>query len=234
MTTSTICFRDVSVSLGGARILSSVSFEAFPGRVHVLLGANGAGKSTLLKTLVGLVPTDGGSVFINGRPFDRTMLRLVGASINEPALYPHLSAVENIYVHCLALNVPKSEGQRCLSVVGLVDTGKKKVRSFSTGMKARLALAIAFLGNPEILLLDEPQNGLDPHGIVELRQLLQNYAEARKTVIVSSHQLGEVTRLAHDITIIANGSVLYSGAAAQLVNDDLESVYLRLLEGGEH
>lgn len=235
MITPTVHFRDVVVAIKGTTILHNINFQAYPGRVHVVLGANGAGKSTLFKTMLGLIPPTSGDIFIKGQPFSRNMLRLFGASINEPALYEHLSAIENIHIHCLALRLPKSEGQRCLATVGLADTARKKVRSFSTGMKARLALAIALLGEPEILLLDEPQNGLDPQGIAELRQLLRDFAKEGNTVIISSHQLGEVTQLADDITVIFEGNVRYSGKAAALTaTTDLESAYFQLVPEGEH
>ncbi|ESU59203.1 ABC transporter ATP-binding protein [Corynebacterium ulcerans] len=227
---------DVAVDIHGTRILSSVSFSASPGRVHAVLGPNGAGKSTTFKALLGLIPISTGSVRIFGEPLRKEHLASIGASINGPALYSHLTARENLQVHSSLLGLPSSEIDRVLSIVGLSDTGRKKTRAFSTGMKARLALAIALLGNPRILLLDEPQNGLDPQGIADLRAFLQRWAAEGNTVIVSSHQLGEIARLAHDITVIKHGTTLFSGPAATLANHgDLEKAFFQLTgEKGEH
>ena len=127
------------------------------------------------------------------------------------------------------MGLPDSEIDRVLAIAGLHGVGRKKAKSFSTGMKARLALAQALLGNPEILLLDEPQNGLDPQGIVELRNLLKNLAAAGHTIFVSSHQLGEVVHLAHDITVLNEGVIRYSGALSELApNGKLEEEFFRL------
>ena len=127
------------------------------------------------------------------------------------------------------LGLPESEIERVVAIVGLNGAGKKKAKSFSTGMKARLALAQALLGDPEILVLDEPQNGLDPQGIVELRELLQKLAGAGHTVIVSSHQLGEIVHLAQDITILAQGTIRYSGSLKNLApSGQLEPEFFRL------
>lgn len=227
---------DVAVDIRGTRILSSVSFSASPGRVHAVLGPNGAGKSTTFKALLGLIPISTGSVRIFGEPLRKEHLASIGASINGPALYSHLTARENLQVHSSLLGLPSSEIDRVLPIVGLSDTGRKKTRTFSTGMKARLALAIALLGNPRILLLDEPQNGLDPQGIADLRTFLQRWAAEGNTVIVSSHQLGEIARLAHDITVIKHGTTLFSGPATTLANHgNLEKAFFQLTgEKGEH
>lgn len=149
--------------------------------------------------------------------------------MNGPAFYGHLSAAANLRVHTRLLGLPDTEVDRTLSVAGLSGVGSKKAKSFSTGMKARLALAQALLGDPEILLLDEPQNGLDPQGIVELRVLLKKLAAAGHTVVVSSHQLGEVVHLAQDITVLAEGTIRYSGSLHELApRGQLEEEFFRL------
>ena len=231
---NSISFRGVSKSFGTQRVLDSVSFDVAQGRVHALLGRNGAGKSTLISILLGLIPEDAGQVLVGDKPRTRASLRHIGASVNGPAYYAHLSARRNLLVHTRLLGLPDAEADRALAVVGLADVGSKKARSFSTGMKARLALAQAILGDPEILVLDEPQNGLDPQGITELRGLLRDWARRGGTVLVSSHQLGEVVHLADDATILAGGGVRYSGPLGELApTGDLETEFFRLTAAGE-
>ena len=231
---SAIRFEDVDKQFGAQRVLRGVNFSVAPGRVHALLGRNGAGKSTLISILLGLLPADSGQVYVEGRLWTRGSLRSMGASVNSPAFYGHLSARDNVRVHTRLLGLPDRETDRALGVVGLADTGSKKARSFSTGMKARLALAQAILGDPEILILDEPQNGLDPQGISELRGLLKDWARRGGTVLVSSHQLGEVIHLADDVTVLAGGGIKYSGPLRGLApSGDLESEFFRLTAEGD-
>ncbi|MGX1738904.1 ATP-binding cassette domain-containing protein [Corynebacterium flavescens] len=234
MNTPKIEFEAVSKCFGEHQVLDRIRFKVSPGRVHALLGRNGAGKSTLLSILLGLLPADSGEVAIDDHPFSRADLRNIGASINGPALYGHLSARNNLLVHTKLLGLPATEADRTLAIVGLQDTGKKKTKSFSTGMKARLALAQAMLGNPQILILDEPQNGLDPQGISDLRHLLRDWAARGATVLVSSHQLGEVMHLADEVTIISDSRVAYSGPLNELAPiGNLEEEFFRLTAGGQ-
>ncbi|MGJ4111878.1 ATP-binding cassette domain-containing protein [Corynebacterium macclintockiae] len=228
---NSILFNGISKSFGVNHVLNSVSFGIQGGRVHALLGRNGAGKSTLISILLGLIPQDSGDVLIAGCRRTGASLINVGASVNGPAYYGHLSARRNLLVHTRLLGLPDAEADRALEVVGLAAAGKKKAKDFSTGMKARLALGQAILGDPEILVLDEPQNGLDPQGISELRGLLRDWAARGGTVLVSSHQLGEVTHLADDATILAAGSIRYSGPLKELApTGDLEAEFFRLTE----
>lgn len=229
-----ISFVKVSKSFGAQRVLSEVNFHLSPGRVHALLGRNGAGKSTLISILLGLLPADSGEVLIDGKPWSREVFHRIGASVNGPAFYGHLSARNNVLVHTRLLGLADAEADRVLEIVGLGQVGKKKAKSFSTGMKARLALAQAILGDPDILVLDEPQNGLDPQGISELRLLLKDWAARGGTVLVSSHQLGEVVHLADDVTVLAGGRIRYSGSLADLAPDgDLEAEFFRLTTEGD-
>lgn len=230
MTATQLACRSVAVSFGGHQVLRDITLTTTPGRVHALLGPNGAGKSTLMSVLLGLVAPDAGEVTLMGRPFERAALHHVGASINDPAFYAHLSARNNLRVHTALLGLPDAEADRVLELVGLAGAGRKKAGSFSTGMKGRLALAQALLGEPEVLILDEPQNGLDPEGISHLRAYLREYARAGRTVLVSSHQLGEVLHMADDATVIAGGSVRFTGELAEL-GPNLEESFFRLTSG---
>ena len=230
MTATQLACRSVAVSFGGHQVLRDITLTTTPGRVHALLGPNGAGKSTLMSVLLGLVAPDAGEVTLMGRPFERAALHHVGASINDPAFYAHLSAQNNLRVHTALLGLPDAEADRVLELVGLAGAGRKKAGSFSTGMKGRLALAQALLGEPEVLILDEPQNGLDPEGIAHLRAYLREYARAGRTVLVSSHQLGEVLHMADDATVIAGGRVRFTGELAEL-GPNLEESFFRLTSG---
>ncbi|MDN5684369.1 ATP-binding cassette domain-containing protein [Corynebacterium glyciniphilum] len=222
----------LSISYSGQQVLDDVSMTVHSGRVHALLGPNGAGKSTWFRIILGLEDRHSGSVGILGEPRDRQSLLNIGASVNGPALYPHLSARENGRVHARLLGLDDDSVDSVLATVGLGDTGRKRVKSFSTGMKARLALAIAMLGTPPILLLDEPQNGLDPQGIADLRFFLREWADQGGTVLVSSHQLGEVARLADDITILAATRAAYSGPVSDFAAPGhLEEEFFRLTQG---
>ena len=149
MTDTQLACRGVDVSFGDHHVLRDISLTTTPGRVHALLGPNGAGKSTLMSVLLGLLEPDAGEVTLMGKPLTRDALRHVGASVNDPAVYSHLNARNNLRVHTTLLGLPDSEADRVLELVGLQAAGKKKAGTFSTGMKGRLALAQALLGEPE-------------------------------------------------------------------------------------
>ena len=213
-------------SFGSQPVLRGLDMRVQPGRVYALLGRNGAGKSTTLKIMLGLLEADAGQGFLFGEPFVRPALARVGASIDGPAVYPHLSARDNLRVHALLTGSSPEQVDTTLAQVGLAETGGKRAKSFSTGMKGRLALAIALLTQPDLLVLDEPQNGLDPEGIVELRRSLRDYAASGRTVIISSHQLGEVTPLADDIGVMNRGTMAYEGPLEGFAHGDLEDAFL--------
>lgn len=232
--TPAISCNDLRISYSGHVVLDGFSMDVIPGRVHALLGRNGAGKSTCFRMILGLEDRGQGAIQILGAPRTRDSLKNIGASINGPAFYGHLSALNNIRVHAKLLNIPDLQAQETLDFVGLGHAGRKKARSFSTGMKARLALATAILGRPPILILDEPQNGLDPQGIADLRILIRNWVKCEGTVLISSHQLGEISKLADDITILAKGHSVYSGPLGDFAaRDHLEERFLDMTQGSE-
>ena len=224
--------RDLRIAYSGQQVLDGFFMSVYPGRVHALLGRNGAGKSTCFRIILGIERRNTGSVSLFGQPNSREGLRQIGASVNGPALYPHLTALDNVRVHAELLGLGKNEAEQILGAVGLTNTGRKRARNFSTGMKARLALAIAMLGSPRVLLLDEPQNGLDPQGIADLRAFLREWARTGGAVLVSSHQLGEMALLADDITVLTEGRAAYSGPLTGFAHPDaLEQRFLQLTEG---
>ena len=222
-------------SFGSQEVLRGLNLTARPGRVYALLGPNGAGKSTTLAIALGLMRADSGAVEILNAPWTRESLEHVGASLNGPALFPQLSARRNLLVHARLTGTDPAVIAPLLERVGLGGAGRKRAGSFSTGMKVRLALAMALLTDPEVLILDEPQNGLDPQGIIELRDLLRGLADAGRTVVVSSHQLGEMARMADDVGVLVAGRLAYEGPLSELAHPDdgpgLESAYLDLVTG---
>lgn len=201
----------VRKSFGRQQVLDGLTLTARPGRVYGLLGLNGAGKSTAFNIALGLLRPDAGAVEIQGSPLTRRSLRRVGAAINGPALFPQLSAHRNLLVHCRLTGVSPAVIDPLLERVGLQGAGRKRAGAFSTGMKARLSLAMALLTDPQVLILDEPQNGLDPRGIVELRDLMRTLAAQGRTLVVSSHQLGEIAQMCDDLGVLASGSLVYEG-----------------------
>ncbi|WP_100077122.1 ABC transporter ATP-binding protein [Chryseobacterium camelliae] len=217
-------------SYGPFTAVKGINLSVPKGYIYALLGPNGAGKSTTLSLILGLMKPSSGKITLFGESWQRNLLKRVGASINGPALYDHLNAFENLEVHAKMLNLKPEDIKNALSRVNLTDTGNKPVKSFSMGMKSRLALAIALLDHPELLILDEPQNGLDPEGIRELRDLLKAYTKEGKTVLISSHQLGEVAKLADYIGVISDGNLVYQGTLRDLSPDEnrLEEKYLEL------
>ncbi|RKQ34656.1 ATP-binding cassette domain-containing protein [Oceanobacillus halophilus] len=193
--------------------LENVNVSIKKGEIYGLIGQNGAGKSTMLRLVTGLsFPTDGSiELFGNDHPSELTEVqKRMGAIIENPALFPNMTAYENLEVHRLQKGIPgRSCIQNTLELVGLLDTGKKKAKNFSLGMKQRLGLGIALLSDPEFLILDEPTNGLDPMGIVEMRELIKRLNhEKGLTVLISSHILSELHQLATSFGIIHKGKIL--------------------------
>ena len=194
------------------------------GQVYGLLGPNGAGKSTTLKMITGMLrPTDGEILFA-GHPWCREDLYQIGSLIENPPLYPNLTARENLRVRTTLLGLPESRIDEVLEQVDLANTGRKRAGRFSMGMKQRLGIALALLATPRLLILDEPTNGLDPIGIEELRGLIRSFPARGITVIVSSHILTEVAHVANHIGIITRGRLAYEGALSP--DADLESLFM--------
>lgn len=206
--------------------VNSVSMRVPKQTVYGLLGPNGAGKSTLLKMITGILRPSSGEIYIGGRPWSRKELANIGALIEAPALYENLTAWENLKVRTLLLDLPDSRIREVLRQVDLEKTGKKKAGQFSLGMKQRLGIAAALLNHPQLLILDEPTNGLDPFGIQEMRSLIRGFADSGMTVIVSSHILSEVEQVADYIGIICDGVLGYQGVMEE--SEDLEELFVKV------
>jgi ABC-2 type transport system ATP-binding protein len=217
--------------------LTNINLTIEKGSIYGFLGPNGSGKTTTLRLLLGLLPQQEGSITLFGEELRHnrsSILQRVGALIENPSLYSHLTARENIEVFRELYGMPPARTGEVLELVDLTDTGRKRAGRFSLGMKQRLALAIALLPRPGLLVLDEPTNGLDPAGIVELRALLQRLnREEETTILVSSHILPEVARLVTDVGIIAHGRLRYQGPlsglyALQSGAASLEDLFIQL------
>lgn len=193
------------------RAVQGLSMTVRERTIYGLLGPNGAGKSTTLKMLTGIMKPTSGSITFAGAPWSRNCLKEIGFLIEQPPIYGNLSARDNLKVHTTLLGLPDRRIAEVLEQVDLTGTGRKRASSFSLGMKQRLGIAVAILGNPRLLILDEPTNGLDPIGIQDLRRLIRSFVDQGMTVILSSHILSEVEQLADDIGIISHGMLGYEG-----------------------
>lgn len=204
----------------GIKTLDNINLVVPQGSVYGFLGPNGADKTTTLRLLLGLLKNQQGKLEIFGKEFSShriEILKRLGSLIEQPSLYQHLTAKENLEIYRLLYHVDKNRITEVLKIVGLDNTGKKKAKQFSLGMKQRLSIAIALLHQPELLILDEPTNDLDPNGIIETRELIKKLnKEHNTTVIVSSHILNEVERMASHVGIIHKGKMLFQGSLPEL------------------
>lgn len=199
--------------------VKNVTLKVREGEIYGFIGRNGAGKSTTLKMLSGLASPTEGEIRLFGRPVsDPAVRRRMGVLIEAAGIYPNMTARQNAVMKakCMGLT-DESSVDAALKITGLADVGRKKVKHFSMGMKQRLGVALALLGNPDLLLLDEPINGLDPEGIRELRQLIFKLHEEGKTILISSHILGELSKIATNYGIIKDGEMI-----EQLTREELE------------
>jgi ABC-2 type transport system ATP-binding protein len=208
----TLRVNKLTKSYRGAYALKDVSLTMEPGRIYGLIGQNGAGKTTLMRLVAGLAFPDSGEIELFGQSGEKELLagrKRLGAMIEHPGLIPHLTAKENLTLHRVMRGIPgKAIEDELLALVGLSGTGKKKAKNFSLGMKQRLGIAIALIGDPELLILDEPVNGLDPMGVVEMRGLLGKLCEERQiSILISSHNLPELYQVATDFIIIHQGQI---------------------------
>lgn len=218
----------LSKSFKKQKAVNKVSLNIVKGKVYGLLGPNGAGKSTTLKMLTGVLKPTAGEIYFDGKPWSRKSLWEIGALIENPPIYDNLSARENLKVRSLLLGVNEKRIDEVLQIVSLANTGKKKAGQFSLGMKQRLGIAMALLGEPKLLILDEPTNGLDPIGIEELRELICSFPARGITVILSSHILSEVQLIADYVGIISNGILGYEGPLDQ--GQNLEKLFMDVVK----
>ena len=216
---SAIEINGISKRFGSVQAVSDLSFEVEAGRVTGFLGPNGAGKSTTLRILLGLVHADGGSATFDGRNFEKLPepSAEVGAVLEDASFHPGRSGRNHLRILAAAGGHPASRVDEVLELVGIADAGDRLVKGYSMGMRQRLAIAAALLGDPEVLILDEPANGLDPPGIRWMRELLRSEAGRGRAVLVSSHLLSEVSQSVDDVVVIAHGKLRTAGSLQQVL-----------------
>lgn len=224
----------------GTYRIKDVSLSVPEHCVYGFLGPNGAGKTTTLKAILGLIKPDQGSISIMGQKVNDanrlSLLKATGSLIENPGGYGHLTGLENMQIIQKLKGVPEEEIISVLKTVRLYEQRDKKLKNYSLGMRQRLGLAMALLGSPKLLILDEPTNGLDPAGIQEIRELIRMLPKERDmSIIVSSHLLNEVEQMADYVGIIHHGEMLYQGTLADLEKEgqNLEDVFLLMTGGGE-
>lgn len=209
------------------QVLNNINLLVPKGSIYGFLGPNGAGKTTTLRLLLGLIKKQQGEVLIFNKPLQHNriaLLKQIGSMIETPSLYGHLTAVENLQLMQKIYQCPKTRIEEVLQTVGLTGTGRKKAAHFSLGMKQRLSLAVALLHNPALLILDEPTNGLDPYGIIEVRDLLKKLNEEQGiSIIISSHLLSEIEKLVTHVGIISKGNMVFQGSLNNLVRKQYQS-----------
>lgn len=215
--------KNLTKKYGNDTVVNNLSLTIPEGKVYGFIGPNGAGKTTTMRMMVGLAKANKGEILYDGkrlREIDGQWGEKIGSFISKPSYYPNLTAKENLEYIQKILKKPLTEVDRVLELVKLSEAKNKKVSQFSLGMKQRLGLAFAFLNNPEVLILDEPTNGLDPKGIFEIRELLLHFSkDLNKTVFISSHNISEIEVISDNIGIINHGIKVFEGT--------LESLYER-------
>ena len=237
---TTIVLDHLTKRYGAVTAVDDLSFTLEPGTVTGFVGANGAGKSTTLRMLLGLTHPTSGTVTIDGRRYvdlDHPA-RTVGALTDPDVFHPRRRGRDALRVVAAASGVSASRVDQLLELVGLGDAGHRRAGAYSMGMRQRLALAVALLGDPPVVVLDEPTNGLDPLGIAWLRSLIRSLGAEGRTVLVSSHQLAELGRTVDDLVVIDHGRLIARGPVATLLDDtdrssSLEDLFLGLLQKGE-
>lgn len=214
--------RDLSYVFGDQEVLNKVSLKVKSGSIYGFLGPNGAGKTTTIKILLNLLRSSEKNVFIFGQELTKNrigILSKIGSLIEQPAIYSHLSGRENLINRARLLQIPIKKVSYILDLVDLKESAEKKAGKYSLGMKQRLGIGLALLPDPQLLILDEPTNGLDPNGIIEIRNLLQKLvAEQGKTVFISSHLLSEIEKMITHVGIINRGKLLFQGTLEELHN----------------
>lgn len=211
--------------------LGGISFRVERGQIFGILGPNGSGKTTTLAILLGILKANKGTFSWFGNGTDATNRKRIGALLETPNFYPYLNAIDNLKIvaKIKELSDPMPAIDHALAKVGLTERAKSKFKTYSLGMKQRLAIAAALLSDPEVLVLDEPTNGLDPMGIVDVRRLLLSLKEEGKTIVIASHILDEMEKICTDVIIMRKGKVLNEGKLADIIRDK-EHVFVRSRE----
>jgi ABC-2 type transport system ATP-binding protein len=234
MVESIIQTHELNFHFGNQRVIDRLSLNVERGSIYCFLGPNGAGKTTTIKILLNLLKPAENNVFLFNQEITShraSVLSRIGSLVEQPAIYAHLSGRENLRARAILLKVSDLRINDILKLVNLHEHADKKAGRYSLGMKQRLGIGLALLSDPELLILDEPTNGLDPNGIIEIRKLLIRLASERgKTIFVSSHLLGEVEKTATHVGIINRGRLVFQGTIAELQQLSAEQI---LIETGD-
>ena len=223
--TAILHINGLSKSYGKVKALNNLTLQINQGEVYGVLGPNGSGKTTTLGIILNVLNADTGSYTWNGKAPHKEIRKKIGSLLETPNFYPYLSARQNLSIVCDIKQVPESEIDRVLKIVDLLDRADSKFKTYSLGMKQRLAIASALLGDPDILVLDEPTNGLDPQGIAEVRDIIKNLAKQGKTIIMASHILDEVEKICTHVAVLKLGNLLAYGPIQEVLNKH-EQVYV--------
>lgn len=226
------------MSYGSQQVLHDLSLNVEQGCIYGFLGRNGAGKSTAIRNILGLLKPQSGHIRLFGADTagrgGRMQLRNVGSLVETPGFYDHLSGYDNLAIACLVRDLPERSIAEALHLTNMSQAGSKPVGRYSLGMRQRLGISWALLGNPQLLILDEPINGLDPAGVREVRALLRRLRDDRGvTIFLSSHILSEIQQVTDRIGIINNGHLVAEHDTASCPAQELEDYFLRLTEGNE-
>lgn len=209
--------KNLSKNYSGLKAVDNVSFKIDKGHVYGILGPNGSGKSTTLGMVLNVInPTQGTYEWFEGTTTNHDALKRIGAIIERPNFYPSMSAIQNLQLVCKIKNIPKDRIEEKLAVVDLLSRKHSPFSTFSLGMKQRLAIASALLNDPEILILDEPTNGLDPQGIRKIRDIIQHIAKSGTTILLASHLLDEVEKVCTHVIVLRQGKTLYCGPVDEM------------------
>lgn len=229
-TTGEILVSGLTKIYGSVRAVNGLSFRVEPGRVTGFLGPNGAGKTTTLRMLLSLVTPTAGRATIDGQRYANLTdpLRHVGAVLEASSAHRGRTGINHLRMICTAAGLPRSRADEVLAQVGLAPAGRRRFKGYSLGMKQRLGIAAAMLGDPRVLILDEPANGLDPEGIRWMRGFLKSLAAEGRTVLVSSHLLSEMQLLADDVVIIAAGQLVRQGPVDQVIGSMAQTARVRV------
>lgn len=226
--TDILTTKELGKNFKNKHILNQINIHVPEGKIYCIMGPNGAGKSTLLKMISGIEKPTEGDINFKGENWKREDLKTIGSLIEEPGLFDNLTVEDNIKLKLKLHHVENKDQEQILNTLGFGDHNQEKVKGFSTGMRQRLGIALAFMGNPDLVVLDEPTNGLDTFGIHELRELLMLEKKQGKTIIIASHMLSEIQKVADRIAILGNGELLLEEDYDQ--KTDLEDLFISTLE----
>ena len=238
MTNTAVEIRNLTKVFDGKEVLRGCNLTVQSGTIYGLLGANGAGKTTMFKLITGLLSPTAGNIKVQGETLSidkKDFLRKMGILIETPVFYDHLSARENLEIHLSYMEHNFEKIEQVLEMVGLGNIGKQPVSKFSLGMKQRLAIGRAISHSPQILILDEPINGLDPMGIRQIRNLFLSLAKDGMTLLISSHILSEIEHIADVVGVLTNGNVVQEVAISEIKKqypNGLEEYFFQIMSGG--